>query len=34
MPNYVMLAWLLVILLVAYVPDLVLWLPRAMKGAN
>ena len=27
-------AWLVVILLVAYVPDLVLWLPRIMKGAN
>jgi len=27
-------AWLVVILLVAYVPDLVLWLPRVMKGAN
>lgn len=28
------LAWLAVILLVAYVPDLVLWLPRVMKGAT
>ena len=27
-------AWLVVILLVAYVPDLVLWLPRVMKGVN
>ena len=28
------LAWLLVILLVAFVPDLVLWLPRVMQGHN
>ena len=28
------LAWLLVILLVAFVPDLVLWLPRMMQGHN
>ena len=27
-------AWLAVILLVAFVPELVLWLPRIMKGAN
>ena len=27
-------AWLLVILLVAFVPDLVLWLPRMMQGHN
>jgi tripartite ATP-independent transporter DctM subunit len=27
-------AWLAVILLVAFVPELVLWLPRVMKGAN
>jgi TRAP-type C4-dicarboxylate transport system permease large subunit len=26
-------AWLAVILLVAYVPELVLWLPRMMQGA-
>lgn len=28
------LVWLLVILLVAFVPDLVLWLPRMMQGSN
>ena len=28
------LAWLAVILLVAFVPDLVLWLPRMMQGSN
>lgn len=27
-------AWLVVILLVAFVPDLVLWLPRVMQGHN
>ena len=27
-------AWLAVILLVAFVPELVVWLPRIMKGAN